>query len=62
MLVAIATGKVATIKELFAVYTYTWEWPTYCVVPLKGDGYKNPSTLLKVNYHETITQTHFLHL
>ena len=25
MLVAIATGKVATIKELFAVYTYTWE-------------------------------------
>lgn len=25
MLVAIATGKVATIKELFAVYTYTWK-------------------------------------
>lgn len=25
MLVAVATGKVATTKELFAVYTYTWE-------------------------------------
>ena len=25
MLVAIATGKVATTKELFAVFTYTWK-------------------------------------